>query len=355
MPHRRKVGLAILTAVVVMGLFVWYVGFAETWQAVRQAGASAFAATGCVLASVLFFQALAWQILGRAMGHRVSMPTLLKATLVGMAGNIVTPSTYLGGEPARVLYAGRRAGLPYGEVTAVVLLGKYLEALSFVPVLCFSAVVACVGLRQVLFSPAGAGLGVTIFVLCAGALVMSGVLWTSLARGWTPLAVLCGWVARARVFPGFFDRLRQRTAAVEVQAARVFRDNRRAVAPAFCCYLATHAAMFVKPLAFFFTGWRMGLSMAELGLMFFVGQLLLAFQLLPSGVGTLDWGLLGVLRACGVGITDGQYSAFLLCLRFWDAVIVAGGIILAARLGVRVLSERQNGAAARPVPQPATR
>lgn len=342
--NRRKALLVTLTVLIVMGLFVWYVGFAETWLAVREAGVCAFAATGCVMASVVIFQALAWRVLGAAVGHRPGMPTLLKATVVGMAGNIITPSTYLGGEPARVLYVGRKAGLPYGQVTAVVLLGKYLEALSFVPVLCVSAVIACLGLRRAMFSPSGKGLMLAVTLLSCAALIMSAVLWLSLARSWTPLAALCGRLAALGVFPRALIRLRGRAKEVEKQASQLFREQRRAVAPAFCCYLATHVAMFVKPLVFFFTGWRLGLSMGELGLMFFAGQLLLALQLLPSGVGTLDWGLLGVLRACGVGIADGQYSAFVLCLRFWDAAAVAAGALLAARLGLRLMAARRRGA-----------
>ena len=37
------------------------------------------------------------------MGHRIPYPCLLAGTIVAMAGNVLTPSTHLGGEPGKII------------------------------------------------------------------------------------------------------------------------------------------------------------------------------------------------------------------------------------------------------------
>jgi hypothetical protein len=178
------------------------------------------------------------------------------------------------------------------------------------------------------------------YVLAAAALVLGAVLWVSLSRKWTPLTAMVGLAARLRIRPAFFANLRERSLRMEWQASRMFREEGHAVVPAFFWYLMTHVAMFARPLAFFLLGWQIHLNLAELGLIFLTSQVLLAVQLMPSGVGTLDGGLLAVVAIAGIGITVPQCTAFLLCLRFWDAVVVTTGVLLAARTGMGLF--RQN-------------
>jgi uncharacterized membrane protein YbhN (UPF0104 family) len=92
--------------------------------------------------------------------------------------------------------------------------------------------------------------------------------------------------------------------------------------------------MFARPMVFFLLGWQIHLSLPQLGLIFLASQLLLAVQLVPSGIGTLDGGLLAVVALAGMAITVPQCAAFLLCLRFWDAAVVFTGAALAAHAGV---------------------
>ena len=80
--------------------------------------------------------------------------------------------------------------------------------------------------------------------------------------------------------------------------------------------------MFLRPLVFFYLGWQIRLDPAELGLIFLTSQILLAVQLVPSGAGTLDGGLLAVVAIAGIHISVPQCTAFLLCIRFWDAAVV---------------------------------
>ena len=111
------------------------------------------------------------------------------------------------------------------------------------------------------------------------------------------------------------------------------------IAPAFVLFMLTHVTMYLKPLLFFWLGWGKVLSPAELGLIFLTSQVLLAFQLTPSGVGTLDGGLFGVLAVSGIAITQPQCAAYLLCIRLWDGLTIAAGAALAAHVGVGLFAE----------------
>jgi len=340
MSPAKKVALSVVVSAVLMALIVHLVGARETLQAAGQVGWGAFGALGGLLAAMLALQAGAWAMLNRTIDHHVPYRTLLAATTVGLAGNILTPSTYLGGEPAKVLYVGHRRGLSYQQLAGTVLLAKYLEALSFLLFLAGGTAVAVVAMREVLFGGPTAVLGVTAVVVVAAALGAFGGLWVSLARRWTPLTHLVAGIARLGIFRRFFRGLRGKTMRMERQASRVFREEGRMVLPAFGLFVLTHVAIYVKPLLFFWLGWRVRLGPGELGLIFLTCQVLLAFQLTPSGVGTLDGGLFGMLAVTGIPIAAPQCAAFLLCLRFWDAAVVAAGAVLAARAGADLLTGR---------------
>jgi len=331
--HATKAVLMLIASAALLALVVILVGFDATVDALAQAGPLAFLSTGVALAAVLVIQAVAWAVLNRPVAHRIPFGTLLGATTAGMAGNILTPSTYLGGEPVKVIYAGRKTGLPYQELAGTVLLAKYLEALSFVLALAVVSTVAAVALRDVLFTQVNLPLGVAAVAAIGAALALFAVLCVSLARRWTPVSRVVSVLVRLRIARRFFLRLLRRSLRMEQQVSRVFREEHLAVWPVFALYALTHAVMFVKPLAFFYFGWRIGLGFAELGLIFLTCQVLLAFQLTPSGVGTLDGGLLGMLAVAGIAISQPQCAAFLLCVRFWDAVLLAAGAFLAARAG----------------------
>jgi len=109
---------------------------------------------------------------------------------------------------------------------------------------------------------------------------------------------------------------------------------------AFALFLMGHVAVLYKPAAFFYLGERVHLGIGALCLIFVITQMLLAFQLTPSGVGTLDGGLIGTFALMGMSTAKDAAScmAFLLCLRLWDAVLIGAGALLATRVGTTILS-----------------
>ena len=339
MKRSAKLTIGLVASAVLLAAMVFFVGFGRTIDAARDAGLPAVLSAGGLLAAWIVLQAAAWMALNRAVGHRVKFRSLLAASTVGLAGNTLTPSTYLGGEPGKVLYIGRRTGLPYEQLVGTVLLLKYVEALSFLLFVAAGSALTVSGMEHALFSGTGLWLGLAVLAVAAAALAATAVLAVSLVRRWRPLTALAGLLARMGMFRRFFTRLRVRLRRVEDQASGVFVRERRMVVPAFALLMLTHVTTYLKPLLFFWLGWGKALSPAELGLIFLTCQVLLAFQLTPSGVGTLDGGLFGVLYASRIAITDPQCAAYLLCLRLWDGLAIAAGAALAARVGVGLFSE----------------
>lgn len=337
MKRSTKLTIALIASALLLAAMVFFVGFGKTIDAARQAGLPAVLSAGGLAAAWLVLQTAAWMALNRTVGHQVKFRSLLAASTVGLAGNMLTPSTYLGGEPGKVLYIGRRTGLPYEQLVGTVLLTKYIEALSFLLFIAGGSALAVYGMGNVLFSGPGLWLGAAVLAVAVAALVATVAMTVSLARRWRPLTALAGLLARVGIFRRFFTRLRVRLRRVEDQASGVFGRERSMVVPAFGLLMLTHVTIYLKPLLFFWLGWGKVLSPAELGLIFLASQVLLAFQLTPSGVGTLDGGLLYVLYL--IAITQPQCAAYLLCLRLWDGVAIAAGAVLAARVGVGLFSE----------------
>jgi len=328
---------------VMLAAIVYAVGARRTLEAVGQAGFTAFGAVGLTLLASLLLRATAWAVLNRPIRHRAPFRTLLAAETVGQAGNILTPSTYLGGEPLKVVYVGRTTGHRYGEVAGTVLLSKYVEMTSFAFVFAAGTVIACVAFRDVLLSGAHFWAGVMLLTVAAAILGLFVALWLAMSREWCPLRRIVRGLARLGPFHRFFARLAWRTGKMEKQVSRVVAEEGGAVRVVFALFLGVHAMILVRPVVFFWAGWRFGLGLGEMSLIFAASQALLCFQFTPSGVGTLDGGLLGVFALLGLG--DAQCMAYLLCQRFWDTVVVAAGITLAGQAGTKIVAEKLGGIA----------
>jgi len=337
---RRAIHISIMIAlsVGILAAIVFAVGFERTAAAVADAGPLAFAVVGGLTLAFLLIQAAAWAILNRPIKHRVPFLRLLKGSVVGVAGNILTPSTYLGGEPLKIVYVGRAAHLPYHEVAGTVLLSKYIESVSFILLLSFSAVVATLSYRESLFGPY-LGAGVAIVIFTTALLTLCGAMWLSLSRRWRPLTRVLRALARLPVLRQRLPGVLRRTRDMEDQVSRVFCEEKAAASQTFGIHVLGHITIFLKPALFFYLGAGMGLSLGQLCLLFVVSQALLAVQLTPSGAGVLDTGFIGAFAL--MGLNDDQHlakcMAFLLCLRFWDIIIVGVGAWLASREGARVL------------------
>jgi len=336
----RTVLLILLSVVILVGV-VWSVGFEKTLEGLERAGITAFLALGVIQIIVVVLQTAAWAILNRPVGHNVGARMLFEANIVGYAVNVITPSAYLGGEPAKVFYVGRRTGLPYTGVAGTVVLAKYMEAISFFLFFTTAALIAMVTFRDEIFSTAYLPIGLLLAVLGSVLLVVCVALWLSLVYRRHPLTRLVALLSLIRPKSRFFARLRKRTRAMEDQVNQVFTEHGRAAFRSFGVFLLVHLVIFLRPAFFVFLTDDVWLNVGETGLLAVAAQGLLAFQFTPGSVGTLDGGMLGVFSL--LGLPAATCMAFLLFTRFWDGVIVGFGMFFGAKVGASTLAGHPRG------------
>jgi uncharacterized protein (TIRG00374 family) len=336
----RTALLILFSAVILVGV-VAVVGFRETLDGLERAGITAFLALGLLQVVIVTLQTVAWAILNRPVGHRVGAKTLFEANLVGYAVNVITPSAYLGGEPAKVLYVGRRTGLSYTGLAGTIVLAKYMEAISFFLFFTAATIVSVVSFRDEIFSSQYLPVGVVLSVLGSVLLIVCVALWLSLVRKRHPLTRFVALVSRLRPKSRFFAKLRNRTRRMENQVNQVFTEHGRSAFQTFGVFLAVHGLIFVRPALFILITDGVLLHLGEIGLLGVAAQGLLAFQFTPGSVGTLDGGMLGVFSLLQLKATT--CMAFLLITRFWDTLIVGFGAFFGAKVGAGMLSGRPSG------------
>jgi uncharacterized protein (TIRG00374 family) len=336
----RTVLMILVSIAILIGVVAW-VGVDRTLEGLDRAGLTAFLALGAIQLGILVLQTMGWAVLNRPTKHRVSRRTLFEAGVVGTAVNVITPSAYLGGEPAKVLYVGRRTGLPYTGIAGTVVLAKYMEALSFFLLFTTSTVFALVTFRADIFSDEYLPVGLVLVVLGSVLLVVFIALILSLIHRGHPLTRLVGLISRVRPRARFFARLRNRTRRMENQVNELFAEHRQAAVKSSFIFLISQVLIFLRPAFFVLLTDGVWLNLGEIVLLAVASQALLAFQLTPGSVGTLDGGMLGVFSL--LALQDSTCMALLLITRFWDTLIVGFGMVLGARVGAGMLAGRPKG------------
>jgi len=340
--HVKTIG-SIILALVLLVVVVHVIGREETFDALARAGFAPFLAVGALQVGIVLLHSLAWSRTCRSIGLPIRFRSLGVATLIGQAVNILTPSAYLGGEPAKVIYVGRTTGQPYERLTSTVVLLKVWELLSFVLLFGLATLTAGLGYRETLFRSPYTATGVLLVVLAVGLLALGIVVWTALRRGAHPLTALVSGIARILPKLRFMERLRERCRSMEDDVVRVVNSEGLSSWSVFGMLFVTHVMIFYRPGLFFALGGADTLTFGELCLVFVVGQALLSLQLTPSSVGVLDAGLLGAFALVGLSVPDGM--VFLLSVRLWDAVTVAVAAWICGRAGIAWIGAGKDGAA----------
>ncbi|MBN2449561.1 MAG: flippase-like domain-containing protein [Lentisphaeria bacterium] len=345
-----RITLALTGSAVILAAVLALVGWRATIEAVRAGGVTAFLVSGLFLAVQVFLQAVGLHILSHAVGHRVPLWGSLRAVATGLGAGVLLPGGYVAAEPVKVVYLRATTGLPAAELAGTVLLSKYLEVISFAAVVALTGIAAlpCLGLGV---SGDGRHLSPALFGVLSGlaGVGMIGLL-VFLERRHRPLTATARGLARVLRGRPSIRRLAENTAVMEDWAGAAFLRHRVPVFLSLASFLVFHGMVILRPAAVFALGWGIGLTLSQLSVIFLVTQLLHAAQVTPSGVGTLDGGLLATLAVVDLSIRAPQCAAFLLYLRFWDAALAGIACLFALRAGVRLLGARD--AAARPIPLP---
>ena len=337
-----------ILAVFAVVYIVRSVGAKETWDAVRDAGLLAVAAMLALSLVWLAFMTLAWDLLGRAVGHRVPFLTLYGGILVGFVGNYVAPSMYLGGEPLRIAYVGRKSKLPYYQVAGTVILSKYLEFTAFVVLICIGAGVALFHYGAILATPR---FHFWRGVMVAGAAAMVAVLvllMISLRGRRRPMSAVVAFLGRKGIFRHRMQHWHHIVAEMEDQISHAFNHEWRRAWPAAVALCAGFATVLLRPLMFFLLLKGSGhyhFTFAQLCLIYTLTQFILAFHITPGSLGVYEGGMLGIFAILGNVVPREAVLAYVFCLRLADVVLIVGGIALATHQGIKIMRVARNGGA----------
>lgn len=297
-----------------------------------------FSLAGVVIATLLCWS-LSWWIILRAYGVRVSWWATWRARVCGFAITYLTPSMYLGGEPASVyLIAQEQQGSsPATRIVATILVAKLLEGLCL---LAFIYLGVYYALATKLLPLDDTGAIVTGMVLFGGflALLMINLaghrLWGTRLLRW--LKERLPWKRALEVAEG---KVRE----VEEDVFIAFREHGRATLLAFVLNLLATFFVFLRPQVFFLFALRAFFPVSHLAMIYTLFIFLGAFfWITPGGTGVFEvgsWGifslfsLISLVTRTPIAVPQESAVAFALTLKTIEFPLVGLGLFYLIRVG----------------------
>lgn len=284
------------------------------------------AVVGNVVLSFLVWT-LSWFLLLRGAGIKLRWRQILSPMLAGSAVTYLTPSAYLGGEPVRVYWVAKEAGVSMAHVMAPTMVERLLSGLS----LLFFAVI---GGFFALFSPAASlaekgaialGLGIM------AAFLTLGVITFSLNLQWLSRTIRAlGRIIRWR---GMLTRLAESASLMENQIHHVLSHRFWHVLGSFLLQLVTVFLTYIRPQVFFYFTKQVLFTFPQLSLFFTLNLFINALLwITPGGLGLTDGGRAGVFRLLGISISSA--FAYNVLFRFVELIQVGVGIYVLLRRGI---------------------
>lgn len=313
-----------------LGLFfglIYLSGPRNVWEELKAVGGLGFlAVVGNVVLSFLVWT-LSWFLLLRGAGIKLRWRQILYPMLAGSAVTYLTPSAYLGGEPVRVYWVAKEAGVSMAHVMAPTMVERLLSGLS----LLFFAVI---GGFFALFSPAASlaekgaialGLGVM------AAFLTLGVITFSLNLQWLSRTIRAlGRIIRWR---GMLTRLAESASLMENQIHHVLSHRFWYVLGSFLLQLVTVLLTYIRPQVFFYFTKQVLFTFPQLSLFFTLNLFINALLwITPGGLGLTDGGRAGVFRLLGISISSA--FAYNVLFRFVELIQVGVGIYVLLRRGI---------------------
>lgn len=274
-----------------------------------------------------FVWTLSWFLLLRGAGIKLRWRQILYPMLAGSAVTYLTPSAYLGGEPVRVYWVAKEAGVSMAHVMAPTMVERLLGGLSL---LFFAAI----GGFFALFSPAASlaekgaialGLGIMAAFLTLGLISFSlNLQW--LSRTIRALGRIIRW-------RGMLTRLAESASLMENQIHHVLSHRFWHVLGSFLLQLVTVFLTYIRPQVFFYFTKQVLFTFPQLSLFFTLNLFINALLwITPGGLGLTDGGRAGVFRLLGISISSA--FAYNVLFRFVELIQVGVGIYVLLRRGI---------------------
>jgi uncharacterized membrane protein YbhN (UPF0104 family) len=294
--------------------------------------------TGIVVLTLVCWSS-SWWIILRAYRIHVGWWATWRARLSGFAITYLTPSMYVGGEPASVYLIVReqQSDAPATRVVATILVSKLLEGLCL---LAFIYLGVYYALATKLLPLDDTGAIVTGMVLFAIFLALIAINFVG-RRLWG--ARFLGWLKRVLPWKRALEVAESKMREVEEDVFIAFREHRWATLLAFVLNLAATFFVYVRPQIFFVFALKAFFPLAHLSMVYtlfiFLGAL---FWITPGGMGTFEagtWGIFSLFTLVTladrtpIAILQESAVAFALTLKTIEFPLVGLGLFYLIRVG----------------------
>ncbi len=293
---------------------------------------------GVVLATLLLWS-LSWWIILRAYGVRVSWWAVWRARMCGFAITYLTPSMYLGGEPASVyLIAREQQGTsPTTRIVATILVAKLLEGLCLLAFIYLGVYYALATKLLPLDDTWAIVIGMVLF---GGFLAL---LMFNLAghRLWGTR--LLGWLKERVPWKRALEIAEAKVREVEEDVFIAFREHGRATLIAFFLNLLATLFVFLRPQVFFLFALRAFFPVSHLAMIYTLFIFLGAFfWITPGGTGVFEvgsWGIFSLFSLISlathtpIAVPQESAVAFALTLKTIEFPLVGLGLFYLIRVG----------------------
>jgi uncharacterized protein (TIRG00374 family) len=323
--------LAIVGVLAFLAAFA-FAGVPETLKEISRAGLLAFA---CYMGNsflILALQTEGWRLLLRAAGHKAPYWTLFLGILMGYAGNFLTPSMYLGGEPIRAYFIGEKCGIRKRRVLATIIVHKVAEFIAFMLFVYAGSIVALVYYKEHL----SFWLKMLILVLNVVFTVIVVLLVVSFLKNYRLGTWLLLRISRLRIKPRFFQRLAVKAKDMDDLVHEAVSISWRTSLVTLLLMIIASAFIFLRPAVFFyFLRHHIPFSLPELAFLYTMIQFILALQFTPGGLGIYEGGQVAVFDVLDVPASEAMALAAF--SRLNDLIIVGLGMGLAVHYGLSSL------------------
>jgi len=317
------VGLAAFCAVPMI------VGWDDTWNAIGGVG---WPCVGVFLLNstlVLVAPAIGWRIIMRGEGMEVSLMDTLRANLMGLPLNFITPSMYLGGEPLKLYYIAGKHRLQKRRVLATIIVAKFQEIASIV----LLGIVA-VGVfiwRADYFTKRNE---ILLVLLMAVLTVLTALLFAAFVGNFKLTVRIINFLARLGFARRRLARLRSKAEDMEHLIHLACTKRWKTFLAAQFVTLFSSVSVLSRPCIYFYFARQGTLLGAEhVSLIYLISNFLNLFTIIPGSLGIFEGGMTAYF-ATSKELGQANGLAFSLLSRISDLLLVALGTWLIVHLGL---------------------
>ncbi len=331
--------LSVFLGLILLGGVFYYVGWDNIFaqiDALRAVGIIAVA--GNVFLTLLTW-IVGWWIILAAYGVKIPLRRIVGARLSGYAVSYLTPSLYFGGEPVRALIAADSSSAPTTRIFATIVVERFLGGLSLVFFILIGSFFALISPQVNPIEKRAVLIGVPFicFWIVIGLIDFAGnYKWIS-----RTLRTMGRIVTRWR---NGLERAAAKVAETEDEIYNAFTRHWKATVVAFLVQLLANFFVYMRPQVFFYFSSHITFTFPQLSLLFTLNIMLSFFLwITPGGLGTGEAALIGIFALVSVA-KDGAV-AFSLSYKFFELVVVAGGLFYLFHKGIgRMLHRVRNRA-----------